>query len=247
MIRQLLTYGFLLFASLSLGHTANFVKGNEYYESGDYEKAIESYSSVIAQGVHSAELYYNLGNAHYRNGEIGKAIWAYESALKIDPDHEDALYNLEFANAQTVEKLDTSRLGFGHWLHSLLFSSNINFWAWMSIICAIIFSFFGILFIKSKSRSSRNLSLISSTLFTLGLIFSLAVGYFHKDYLHSGNDGVIVTRQVNVLMAPIEDAGISYKLGEGARVELVSEEKEWIQINLNGNKGWVQKKDIWEI
>ena len=229
------------------GQLDNFKAGNEFYASGDYEQAVEKYSSVIAQGYHSADLYYNLGNAHYRNGDIGKAIWAYESALKIEPDHEDALRNLDFVNAQTIEKLDISRQGFTHWLQGLVFSSNINFWVWLSIICSVLFSILASIFVRSKQRSTRNISLISSALFGFGLIVSLIVGYLHKDYITSRSNGVVISKQVDVLVSPIEDAKISYKLGEGAKVELVGQEKDWVQIELNNNKGWVQKKDIWEI
>ena len=246
-MKRLLTYGIVLCSIFSFGQTDNFSAGNELYEAGDYEKAIEAYGSVVAQGQHSADLYYNLGNAHYRNGEIGKAIWAYESALKIEPDHEDALYNLEFVNAQTVEKLDTSRHGFGHWLQSIAFTSSINFWMWLSVILSVLFSVMASLFIRSKKRGLRNISMITSALFAFGLIISLIIGYQHKDYVHSRDSGVVIVEQVNVLVSPIEDSKVSYKLGEGARVNLVSEENDWVQIDLNGNKGWVQKKDIWEI
>ena len=247
MIKWILTYSFVFCAILVSGQTENFAKGNELYEAGDYQKAIESYGSVIAQGYHSTELYYNLGNAHYRNGEIGKAIWAYESALKIDPDHKDALHNLEFVNAQTVEKLDTSRHGFGHWLQGLVFSANVNFWTWLSIVLSVLFSVMAILFIRSQKRSVRNISMISAAIFAFGLVVSLVIGKNHETHLTTRDNGVVIVEQVKVLVSPLEDADVSYKLGEGAKVNLVSEEKDWVQIDLNGNKGWVQKKNIWEI
>lgn len=247
MIKWILTYGFMMSLLFAVGQEDNFKAGNESYDAGDYDVAIEKYSSVVSEGYHSAELYYNLGNAHYRNGEIGKAIWAYESALKVDPDHKDALFNLEFVNAQTVEKLDVSRQGFGHWIQGLVFGSNINIWVWISIICSVLFSLLATVFIQSKKRSSRDFGLIGSAIFVLGLIISLIVSNAHKDYITSRSKGVVISEQVDVLVSPQEDSNISYKLGEGARVNLVSDEKDWVQIDLNGNQGWVQKKDIWEI
>lgn len=247
MIKCIMTYGFLMTLLLAFGQETNFKAGNESYEAGEYALAAEKYSSVVSEGYHSAELYYNLGNAHYRNGEIGKAIWAYESALKIKPDHEDALFNLAFVNAQTVDKLDTSRQGFGHWIQGLAFGSNINTWFWISIICSVLFSLLATVFVKSKKRSTRNFSLISATIFVFGLIISIWAGHQHKEYVTSRTQGVVIATQVEVLVSPQEEANISYKLGEGAKVNLVSDEKDWVQIDLNGNQGWLQKKDIWEI
>jgi tetratricopeptide (TPR) repeat protein len=246
-MRWFLTYSFLIIALSGWTQSSNFTEGNDHYEAGEYEDAIDKYSSVISEGYHSAELYYNLGNAYYRNGKLGKAIWAYESSLKIEPSHKDALFNLEFVNAQTVDHIDTQRRGFTHWLQGIAFSSRVNFWVIVSVICALFFSLSATIFIRSKKKRRRNLSLISSSLFGIGLIMSLLIGYQHKNFLTSRSNAIVIIKQVNVLVSPTEEGKISYKLTEGAKVELISEEKEWVQINLNGNHGWLQKIAVWEI
>ncbi|MBD3636931.1 MAG: tetratricopeptide repeat protein [Crocinitomicaceae bacterium] len=246
-MKWLLTYGFLIVAVFGIAQQDKFQEGNKLYESGNYEQAIEKYSSIVSQGYHSAELYYNLGNAYYRNGELGKSIWAFESALKIEPDHEDALFNLNFANAQTVDQIDTQRHGFEHWLQGLVFSSNINFWVWLSLICSVLLSFFASVFIINKNRKTRNFSLISGGLLAFGLIISILTGYLHKDYVTKRSKAVVITEQVNVMTSPTSDANISYKLSEGVKVRLISDDKDWVEIDLNGNKGWLQKTDVWAI
>lgn len=246
-MKWLLTYGFLIVAVFGIAQQDKFQEGNKLYESGNYEQAIEKYSSIVSQGYHSAELYYNLGNAYYRNGELGKSIWAFESALKIEPDHEDALFNLNFANAQTVDQIDTQRHGFEHWLQGLVFSSNINFWVWLSLICSVLLSFFASVFIINKNRKTRNFSLISGGLLAFGLIISILTGYLHKNYVTKRSKAVVITEQVNVMTSPTSDANISYKLSEGVKVRLISDDKDWVEIDLNGNKGWLQKTDVWAI
>ncbi|UKN01309.1 tetratricopeptide repeat protein [Paracrocinitomix mangrovi] len=237
-----------LFLSLiSIGQENVLSEGNELYNSEKYEEAIEAYSKHIANGEYSVELYYNLGNAYYRNGDLGKSIWAYESALKIDPDHEDANFNLEFANAQTIDKLDTQRHGLGHWVQGLAFSDKINFWAIISIICSILLSLALTVFVKSRLRKYRNFSLLSTSILLIGLIVSIVGASYHKNLITSKSQGVVITEQVDVLVSPQEGAKTSYKLSEGAKVSIVSDSDDWVQINLNDNKGWIQKKDIWNI
>lgn len=236
-----------MFGQMGWSQSDQFTAGNDHYEAGEYDQAIEKYGALASEGYHAAELYYNLGNAHYRKGEIGKAIWAYESALKIKPNHQDALHNLEFANAQTVDKIDTQRHGFGHWLSGIFFSVGIHFWVIVSVSCSLLFTIMAFFFIKSTNKRNRSLLFISSSLLGICFIITVVAAYFHKNHITQRNNGVIITQQVDVLLSPTEDGKVSYKLSEGAKVELISEEKDWVQINLNGNQGWIQKKDLWEI
>lgn len=247
MMKQMMTYLFLLFTAFSFGQAESIKEGNKLYDEGNYEEAINSYGAVISEGHLSADLYYNLGNAHYKNNELGKAIWAYESALKIEPSHEDALFNLEFSNAQTVEKIDTQRHGFGNWLKQLLFVSSINLWAYTSIVSSVLSAALIVFFLITSSRRWKNISLIGSVLFGLIFFIAITVAYLHKSQIVKNDEGVIVTEQVNILMEPNEEAKTSFILSEGAKVSLVSEEKDWVKIELNGNQGWLPKNDIWEI
>ena len=70
-------------------------KGAAAYRQGNYDKALEEFSS--AQG---AEAEYNKGNALAKLGKYEEAIDAYDQALKEESDMPDALFNKE-----AVEKL----------------------------------------------------------------------------------------------------------------------------------------------
>ena len=56
-----------------------FVDGNVQYNDGKYEAAITSYESVLANGLQSAELYFNLGNCYYKLHKVAPAIYNYEN------------------------------------------------------------------------------------------------------------------------------------------------------------------------
>lgn len=244
MIKQLLTYGFILLSSIGW---CDFNSGNELFEQGDYPGAIEQYSLDVAEGIRSAELYYNLGNAYYRNKEIGKSIWAYETALKINPGHNDAIFNLDFVNAQTADKIDTSRQGFGHWLQASLFSFCINIWAYISIAGSLLFSLLVILFLRSKTKRSKNLSLLGSTVFGFLLLVSTALAFLHQSLISNQSEAVIIEKMVDIKISPVDDSNTTFILSEGAKVHVIGKEKEWVQIDLNGNQGWVPNDALWKI
>ena len=91
-----------VFASEAL--VALYNRGNEHYRAGDYEAAISAYERVIAQGLDNGEVYYNLGNAYFKNAQLGRAILSYERALNLMPGDRDVLANLQFANAQKIDR-----------------------------------------------------------------------------------------------------------------------------------------------
>ncbi|MEZ4921901.1 MAG: tetratricopeptide repeat protein [Crocinitomicaceae bacterium] len=244
MMKGILTYSFVL---ISLLGWTNFQDGNELYEQGDFKGAIEQYNLEISDGSRSEALYYNLGNAYYKNGEIGKSIWAYESALKINPGDDDALFNLEYVNAQTADKIDTARHGFGHWLSATLLSYCVNLWAYASIVCSVFFGLFVILFIRSTTKGKKNLSLLGSAIFGFLLILSTILAKMHQGMIIDQSDAVVIVKQLDIKVSPQEDAKTSFIISEGAKVQVIGKDKEWIQIDLNGNQGWVSNESIWKI
>jgi len=86
--------------------TALFQKGNESYEEGNFDQAIEEYQKVLDQGIRNSKVFYNLGNAYFRKNQLGKAILNYRRALSLDPRDEDSIANLRFAKLFTLDKIE---------------------------------------------------------------------------------------------------------------------------------------------
>ncbi|MBW1994171.1 MAG: tetratricopeptide repeat protein, partial [Deltaproteobacteria bacterium] len=59
-------------------------KGMSYFESKQYEKAIEAFSKTLELSVRFARAYINRGNAWSRKGEYDRAIIDYTKALEIN-------------------------------------------------------------------------------------------------------------------------------------------------------------------
>ena len=125
----------LIFTLLSIGvfsqdSTTNaevvFANGNKAYLEESYTEAVSLYQSVLAQGVHSKELYLNLGNAYYKKGETAASILYYERGLLHFKNDADLLTNLRFAKNQRIDKIEALPLSitqqlytfFDRWLSS---------------------------------------------------------------------------------------------------------------------------------
>ena len=81
-----------------------FKDANEYYKSGDFDKAINTYQKIIEEDGEYEGVYFNLGNAYWRTGEVGKARLYWEKAVKINPANKDAVYNIDLVRKAVDEK-----------------------------------------------------------------------------------------------------------------------------------------------
>ena len=67
----------------------------EYYESGDYDKALNVYRDALVDQPDTPELHFNVANALFKNGDYEKALQEFDQVLKT-PDEKiraQALYN----------------------------------------------------------------------------------------------------------------------------------------------------------
>ncbi|MEK6281540.1 MAG: tetratricopeptide repeat protein [Acidobacteriota bacterium] len=76
--------------------------GNLYYESGQYEKAIEPLRIAVAQRPDDSDAHYTLGNAYDKLKRYPEAAKEFEAMTRIEPKNETVFYNL--ANAYFYQK-----------------------------------------------------------------------------------------------------------------------------------------------
>ena len=81
-------------------------RANTAYVNGDYHAAAEIYEGILAQGLSSVKLYYNLANAYFKEGQLGKSILFYRRALRLAPGSDDIRYNLSVAEARTKDNIE---------------------------------------------------------------------------------------------------------------------------------------------
>ncbi|MEC8025697.1 MAG: tetratricopeptide repeat protein [Myxococcota bacterium] len=74
-----------------------FKQGNDAFNEGQIDKAIELYAQATVKRKDFKEAWYNLGIAYGRKKQFDKEISSYEKAIGIDAKYTKALYNLAIA------------------------------------------------------------------------------------------------------------------------------------------------------
>jgi len=66
--------------------------GNDYYEKGDYDRAIENYNMAILLNPVFSEAYFNRALSYYQLKNFDKSVADYTKAIELDP-HNPIIYN----------------------------------------------------------------------------------------------------------------------------------------------------------
>src|SRR5438132_1547509 len=61
-------------------------QGDDFFDAGEYEKAIESYKKAVGLQPKYPEAYLNLGNAYFNLARYDEAIAAYKKSVELKPD-----------------------------------------------------------------------------------------------------------------------------------------------------------------
>lgn len=221
-------------------------EGNALYESAEYELAIEKYNAILSKGVVSPEVFFNLGNAHYKKKHLGKAILYFERALKLAPKDEDIRFNLAFARASTVDKIEsTGTVWFKKMVHGYLKSMSTNGWAQFSLAFVFISLLLWILFLSNRfSPNVLMISLVVSLLLAITTIFSS----FGRRVLDAQRFAIVMDDGITVKSAPAKKGEDMFIIHEGTKMELLDEYQNWFKIRLdNGNVGWLPQNSVEEI
>ena len=76
--------------------------GNAYYDSDDWDRAIDSYEKARRKAPSDPSLLSDLGAAYRNRGEFKRALSLFEKARASDPDHWQSLLNLVLCEAFDV-------------------------------------------------------------------------------------------------------------------------------------------------
>ena len=217
--------------------TLAFETGNKAYLEEDYDTAIKAYQEVLAEGLHSKEVYLNLGNAYYKNGQTASSILYYEKGLLHFNKDADLLSNLQFAENQRIDRIeplpDTIIKRVYKFLLSLM---NSEGWASTSLIFALLFAIAKIA--KPRLRKIATPSLIIASMAFLTLLFI-------QNNERSENYAIVFEPAITVLSDPKMDAPVAFELHEGTKVKPVESFENFQKIEIaNGQSGWVITSSI---
>lgn len=225
-----------------------FYLANNYYQKGDYIKAIEEYLKIMDAGVESGNLYYNIGNSFLKMGRTGYAILCYEKARRIIPRDADLKANLDYARTLAA---DTGAETAGGNIVTRIIKRpfrefNLNA---IAIVAAIAYCFIIVLTALSivnpiVGRKLRGVHIIAFVAFTMSLA-AFGIRFYDEKVRHQG---IVVVKEAEAKYEPIDKSTTYYKLREGANVVILSTREGWRQIRrFDGKTAWVPKNAVEEI
>lgn len=237
----LLLFSLLLPAAMAGEEQLLVAKANKAYTAGAYTEAADTYKKVVAMGLESPELCYNLGNAYFKMNDLAGAILWYERARRLDPSSENIDFNLRVANSKIADKIEPlPELFYKRWYKALVLLLPVDTWATLTIILFLTALSSAILYLVSRVLWIRKagfwtaLSVMSLTLLSLLFAWSGSV------ITRSANEAIIFTPTITVKSSPDENSTDLFVLHEGSKVQLIDRIGNWYEIRIaNGSVGWL--------
>ena len=214
------------------------------YSSGNYQKAITLYETLLKSGA-SPELYYNLGNAYYRTENITRAVINYERALLLSPGDRDIRFNLQLARSKTIDKIvPESEMFFITWYHALVNLMSVDGWARMAILSLALVIILSLLYLFSDRIWLRKIGFFGGLLLLLLFVLSNVFAYQQKQNLLYRKGAIVIAPSVTVKSTPAKNGTDLFILHEGAKVTIIDGAmSDWKEIRLaDGKEGWIERK-----
>lgn len=246
-MKKLITYIICLVAFVSIhAQDTRFENGNTLFSEEKYAEAIEVYNEILDSGVESAEVYYNLGNSYYKSSNLPEAILNYERALLLSPNDKDVKYNLEMANMQVTDKLDTVGAFFlVSWFEDFKNTNKSDSWAIISIVAFVIAALMIGFFFLSRKSIIKQFSFGMAIVLVAVSITAFNFAGSQKDKLTNRNTAIIFEPSVSIKSSPSFSGKDLFILHEGTKVEILEEVQGWNRIVISdGNDGWLPSSAI---
>ena len=224
--------------------------GVDAYSAGQWAQAASDWTDLTATGLRSKELYYNLGNAWFKAGEIAPAILNYERALRLDPSDSDVRYNLEFARAQTQDRIDeVPEFILKTWTRKLSYLLSSNAWAGLSLFLLALTLALVLLFLLGPSVKARRTGFFTGIVALLLTLMCWGFARSLKSAAERHDDAIVMRPVSSVTSSPSSDAAKSlFILHEGTKVKVLDEVSGFTDIELaDGRRGWIASGDIEKI
>ena len=223
--------------------------GNRAYIEGNYDKAIEEYTTILNGGEYSMKLYYNLANAYFKAGAMGKAILYYNKALRIAPSQEDIRHNLALAEAQTKDRIAVIPEFFlNRWMRTMRNSMSCTAWSVLSLVWLGVMLAFGLLFLLASRIRWRKMGFYGALCAFLLFVATTSFAISSRNDMLSHDEAIVMGTAISVKSSPDRSATDLFVLHEGTKVKVLTEVDEWVEVVIaDGKKGWTERKNIEEI
>lgn len=221
-------------------------KANTAYINGNFRTAVDTYEQILAGGMSSVKLYYNLANAYFKEDRPGKAILYYHRALQLAPGDDDIRYNLSVAEARTKDNIEEIPEFFlVEWVRGVRHTMSCTAWGLLSLAalgCALVLF---LLYLLAPRLSLRKAgfygTLAAAAVFMLTTWF--AVG--ERREMLDDTRAVVMSASTAVKSSPDKSSTDIFVLHEGTVVTVTNSLDGWCEITIaDGKKGWLECKTV---
>jgi tetratricopeptide (TPR) repeat protein len=227
--------------------TQLFREANALYADGAYDAAAARYERVVAGGVESADVRYNLANAYYKAGIVGRAVLNYERVLRLEPGHEDARSNLEFVR----ETLADRQSSVGGPMSELAEDAYARATPGRLAVLASLFYFIlvGALIAGILRGGVAGWSARLAVVMGIHLVVACGILGVRLYQERSIREGVVLAPEVAVRTGPGDDFVLEFRLHEGTKIRAREDRGGWVRISVGGSdlEGWLPAGSIEEI
>ena len=227
-------------------HEVLWDRANTAYINGDYATAAETYEQLLAEGLVSGKLYYNLANACFKQERLGKAILFYRRALRSAPGNSDIRHNLGVAEARTKDEIEKiPEFFFAAWMRGVRQTMSCRAWTLLSLAALIGALALLLVYLLGRRLSLRKIgfygTLVAAAIFVAATSFAAAA----RRGMLDRSQAVVMSASVAVKSSPDKSATDLFVLHEGTVVRIVDRLDEWCEIVIaDGKKGWLESRKI---
>lgn len=237
------------FLSFFLGRAQNnglFEQGKQQYKAEKYQEALNNWNKILESGEHSAALYFNMANANYKLNQIGPSIYFYEKALQLSPGDKEILNNLAFAQNATVDAIEPlPRTFFAKWDDTLSGWLTFNGWAWVTVVCGLLFTILFLLYYFSIGTTLKRLLFVSSILSVIVLLVAFTMSFRMYNKQQVDRPAIIFAESVDVKSDPTKRSETSFTIHEGTKVQIMATDEGWSRIVIaDGKDGWIPTDNL---
>lgn len=218
-----------------------FLKANAAYDSGNYQKAADLYTSLSEEGWQSWELYYNLGNAYYRLDETALSVLNYERALRLAPNKKIIKENLALANSKTADKIDElPRLFLLDWIDAVVDMATARTWLTLVVFFVMLLSASFCIFFIAKDYRIRKIQFIGGSVLIFLLVFSAFNATLSVKNVTNNNKAIVMKPLLVVKGSPDAKSVDKFVLHEGTKLTITDRQDQWWQVEIaDGKNGWI--------
>lgn len=241
-----LLYILVLLTLPAVAQDTRFEEGNQAYDQGNYELAVEHYTAILEEGQTSAGLHYNLGNAYYRLNDVANSIYHYEKALQLEPGDPDVLNNMQFAQNMRIDEIEeaTPTQLEQRW-NALLDLFTTSGWAIFSIVAMFGFACLFLLYYFNPVSWKKRIFFASSVVFLLIALATLGLGFGKKSVIENQAFSIVFANEIEIRSEPNTRSSQVFTLHAGTKVEVLEQHQGWSRIEIgSGAQGWVQQEHL---